>query len=194
MLSGTCLLELMSHSTMLELVHERLYWPEPSQIWHPSGSGPNVYAQLAREKIGKKIERNFPDIASGVEVGVLAANPEGDDTEAPLAIVCQFNRPISQTVLKETHELAWSFSRASSLITIEPQLLRVWSCCEPPKNDEAPKAVVEVPETDLNQQAADALQWVELVSGHFFQEHDSRFQRSGAADQWLLKNLKDVRQ
>ena len=176
---------------MLELAHERLYWPEPSQIWHPSGSGPKVYSQLAKEKIGKKIERDFPEVASGVKVSILAANPEGEDTEAPIAIVCQFNRPITQTVIRKTHELAWSFSRARSLITIEPQLLRVWSCCAPPKEDEAPKAVCEV--ADLNQQAADALQWVELVSGHFFQKRDSRFQRSGAADQWLLKNLKDVR-
>jgi type I restriction-modification system DNA methylase subunit len=179
---------------MLELAHERLYWPEPSQIWEPSGSGPKVYAQLASEKIGEKIKREFPDDAKGLEVSVLAANPEGDGTEAPIAIVCQFSRPVSQAVIRETHRLAWSFSRARSLITIEPQLLRVWSCCEPPQEEEEPETVFEATETDLVQQAADALQWVELVSGQFFQEHESRFKRSGAADQMLLKNLKDVRQ
>lgn len=184
----------MSQSRMLELAHERLYWPEPSQIWQPSGSGPKVYAQLASEKIGEKIEREFPDDAKGLEVSVLAANPEGDETEAPIAIVCQFSRPVSQAVIRETHRLAWSFSRARSLITVEPQLLRVWSCCEPPQEEEEPKTVFEATETDLVQQAADALQWVELVSGQFFQEHESRFKRSGAADQLLLKNLKDVRQ
>lgn len=184
----------MSQSRMLELAHERLYWPEPSQIWEPSGSGPKVYAQLASEKIGEKIKREFPDDAKGLEVSVLAANPEGDGTEAPIAIVCQFSRPVSQAVIRETHRLAWSFSRARSLITIEPQLLRVWSCCEPPQEEEEPETVFEATETDLVQQAADALQWVELVSGQFFQEHESRFKRSGAADQMLLKNLKDVRQ
>jgi type I restriction-modification system DNA methylase subunit len=182
----------MSQSRILELAHERLYWPEPSQIWEPSGSGPKVYAQLASEKIGDKIKREFPDDARGLKVSVLAANPEGDETEAPIAIVCQFSRPVSQAVIRETHRLAWSFSRARSLITIEPQLLRVWSCCEPPQ--EEPETVFEATETDLVQQAADALQWVELVSGQFFQEHESRFKRSGTADQLLLKNLKDVRQ
>jgi hypothetical protein len=184
----------MSQSGMLELAHERLYWPEPSQIWEPSGSGPKVYAQLASEKIGDKIKREFPDDARGLEVSVLAANPEGDETEAPIAIVCQFSRPVSQAVIRETHRLAWSFSRARSLITIEPQLLRVWSCCEPPQEEEEPETVFEATETDLVQQAADVLQWVELVSGQFFQEYESRFKRSGAADQLLLKNLKDVRQ
>jgi type I restriction-modification system DNA methylase subunit len=178
---------------MLELAHERLYWPEPSQIWHPSGSGPKVYAELASEKIGEKIKRKFPDDARGLEVSVLAANPEGDGTEAPIAIVCQFSRPVSQVVIREAHRLAWSFSRARSLITIEPQLLRVWSCCEPPQKEE-PETVFEATETDLVQQAADALQWVELASGQFFQENENRFKRSGAADQMLLKNLKDVRQ
>jgi hypothetical protein len=178
---------------MLELAHERLYWPKPSQIWNPSGSGPKVYAELASEKIGEKIKREFPDDARGLEVSVLAANPEGDGTEAPIAIVCQFSRPVTQAVIRETHRLAWSFSRARSLITIEPQLLRVWSCCEPPQKEE-PEIVFEVTETDLVQQAADALQWVELVSGQFFQERESRFKRSGAADQMLLKNLKDIRQ
>lgn len=184
----------MSQSRMLELAHERLYWPEPSQIWEPSGSGPKVYAQLASEKIGEKIKREFPGDARGLEVSVLAANPEGDGTEAPIAIVCQFSRPVSQAVIRETHRLAWSFSRARSLITIEPQLLRVWSCCEPPKEQDEPEVVFRATEADLIQQAADALQWVELVSGQFFQEHESRFKRSGAADQMLLKNLKDVRQ
>lgn len=183
----------MSQSRMLELAHERLYWPEPSQIWEPSGSGPKVYAGLASEKIGEKIKRKFPDDARGLEVSVLAANPKGDGTEAPIAIVCQFSRTVSQAVIREAHRLAWSFSRARSLITIEPQLLRVWSCCEPPQKEE-PETVFEATETDLVQQAADALQWVELVSGQFFQEHESRFKRSGAADQMLLKNLKDVRQ
>ncbi|MGB7444586.1 MAG: N-6 DNA methylase [Coleofasciculaceae cyanobacterium] len=89
--------------------------------------------------------------------------------------------------------MAWSFSRTRSLITIEPQILRVWSCCEPPKERDAPDPVFRVTEADLTQQAADAIQWVELVSGQFFQKHESRFKRSGTADQMLLNNLKEVR-
>lgn len=184
----------MPQSRMLELAHERLFWPKPHQIWAPSGSGPKVYAQLASEKIGAKIKREFPNDAMGLEVSVLAANPEGDETESPIAIVCQFSRSVSQAVIRETHRLAWSFSRARSLITVEPQLIRVWSCCEPPKGKGEPETVFEATEVDLVQQAAEALQWIELVSGQFFQEYENRFKRSGAADQLLLKNLKDVRQ
>jgi len=199
---------------MLELAHERLYWPEPSQIWHPSGSGPKVYSQLASEKIGEKIKRKFPDDARGLDVSVLAANPEGDETEAPIAIVCQFSKTVTPEVIKETHRLAWSFSRARSLITIEPHLLRVWSCCEPPATQDAstqegqqvlnldsrgildPVCRITEEDLDLVSQASKALQWVELVSGQFFQkpEYENRFKKSGAADQMLLENLKEVRQ
>jgi type I restriction-modification system DNA methylase subunit len=179
---------------MLELAHKKLYWPKPDQIWTPSGSGPRVYAELAREKIGEKIKREFPKDAKGVKVSVLAANPDGDETEAPIAIVCQFSKSVSSAVIKEVHRLAWSFSRARSLITIEPHLLRVWSCCEPPTENGELKHVIRVTEANLSEQAANALQWVELVSGQFFQENEDRFKRSGAADQMLLDNLKEVRE
>lgn len=184
----------MSKSGMLELAHKKLYWPKPDQIWTPSGSGPRVYAELAREKIGEKIKREFPKDAKGVKVSVLAANPDGDETEAPIAIVCQFSKSVSSAVIKEVHRLAWSFSRARSLITIEPHLLRVWSCCEPPTENGELKHVIRVTEANLSEQAANALQWVELVSGQFFQENEDRFKRSGAADQMLLDNLKEVRE
>ncbi|MFN5863201.1 MAG: hypothetical protein ACK451_14715 [Pseudanabaena sp.] len=171
----------MSQSGMLELAHKKLYWPKPEQIWEPSGSGPKVYAQLAKDKIGEKIKREFPKDAKGVKVSVLAANPDGDETEAPIAIVCQFNRPISSAVIKEVHRLAWSFSRARSLITIEPSLIRVWSCCEPPTEKEELTEVASVTkahlseQANLSDQAVNALQWVELVSGQFFQNHENRF-------------------
>ena len=184
----------MSKSGMLELAHKKLYWPKPDQIWTPSGSGPKVYAQLASEKIGEKIKREFPKDAKGVKVSVLAANPDGDETEAPIAIVCQFSKSVSSAIIKEVHRLAWSFSRARSLITIEPHLLRVWSCCEPPTENDELKDVIRVTEANLSEQAANALQWVELVSGQFFQENEDRFKRCGAADQMLLDNLKEVRE
>ena len=49
----------MSQSGMLELAHKKLYWPKPEQIWKPRGSGPKVYAQLAKEKIEEKFEDSF---------------------------------------------------------------------------------------------------------------------------------------
>lgn len=182
----------MPQSQMLELTHEKLGWPESGEIWNPSGAGPKVYAGLAKKKIGEKIKREFPEETEGIKVGVLAANPRGDNTEAPLAIICQFTRPVSNPqLLQRLHQLAWSFCRARSLIIVEPQLLRVWSCCEPPEENTPVDPVFE--ETDLSSQAANALQWVELVSGEFFQKNESRFKRTGAADQMLLSNLKELR-
>lgn len=189
----------MSQSGLLELAHEKLYWTHPSQIWQPTGAGASVYARLAQEKLGRTI-RNLPD-GAGVQVGVLAANPHGDDTEAPIAIVCDFPRPISESTLRETYKLAWSFSRSPSLITTEPDRLRVWTCYEePPTESELLAPVDEISrrelEASLSQQAAETLRlhWAELVSGQFFQDHQKRFQRSKSADQMLLNNLKSVRQ
>jgi type I restriction-modification system DNA methylase subunit len=175
----------------LELAHEQLYWPHPSQIWQPSGAGPSVYARLVEEKIGKTIRREQQD-ANGAKVGVLTANPEGDATEALIAIVCEFPKPVSEKTIKELHRLAWSFSKARSLITVEPHQLRIWTCCEPPERDKNPTPVIT--RQSPSEQAAQSLRWVDLVSGQFFQNHENRFQRSGAADQMLLENLKEVRQ
>ncbi|MBD3561111.1 hypothetical protein H6S82_19970, partial [Planktothrix sp. FACHB-1355] len=60
----------MPNSGLLELAHEKLYWPSPEQVMEPTGAGPSIYARLAREKLGRTI-RNLSDSA-GVEVGVLA--------------------------------------------------------------------------------------------------------------------------
>ena len=169
----------------------------------PNGAGPSVYARLAREKLGRTIS-HLPD-GAGVQVGVLAANPDGDATEAPIAVVCDFQRPVSDATLRETYKLAWSFSRSPSLITMEPHRLRVWTCYqEPPGESGILKPVVEVSrgeleslsQPSLSQQAAEALHlhWAGLVSGQFFQEHNERFQPSHAADQMLLSNLKSARQ
>lgn len=189
----------MSQSGLLELAHEKLYWTHPSQIWQPTGAGASIYARLAQEKLGRTI-RTLPD-GAGVRVGVLAANPHGDDTEAPIAIVCNFPEPISESTLRETYKLAWSFSRSPSLITTEPDRLRVWTCYEePPTESELLAPVDEISrrelEASLSQQAAETLRlhWAELVSGQFFQDHQKRFQRSKSADQLLLNNLKSVRQ
>lgn len=169
----------------------------------PTGAGPSIYARLAREKLGRTI-RNLSDSA-GVEVGVLAANPDGDATEAPIAIVCDFDRQVSEATLRETYKLAWSFSRSPSLITTEPDRLRVWTCYEePPAESDTLTPVFEIFRSDLesfgqaslSEQAAETfrIHWADLVSGQFFQEHHKRFQRSHSADQMLLSNLKSVRQ
>ncbi|MDZ8262639.1 HsdM family class I SAM-dependent methyltransferase [Nostoc sp. ChiQUE01b] len=193
----------MSQSGLLELAHEKLHWPTPQQILEPSGAGPSFYARIAREKLGRTISK-LSD-SHGVQIGVLAANPEGDSTETPIALVCDFQQQVSEDTLRITYRLAWSFSRTPSLITTEPNRLRIWTCYEEPPTAEANiNPVIEVSRQELelfnqpsvSQQAAETLclHWADLVSGQFFQEHSQRFQRSQAADQMLLSNLKSVRQ
>ena len=192
----------MSQSGLLELAHEKLHWPTPQEILEPSGAGPSVYAQIAKEKLGRTISK-LPD-GQGVLIGVLAGNSQGDSTETPIALVCDFPGEVSEETLKKTYRLAWSFSRTPSLITTEPNRLRIWTCYEePPKEDDVIKPVVNVSKQEiesfnqlsLSGQAAETLRlhWADLVSGQFFQEHSQRFQRKQAADQMLLKNLKSVR-
>ncbi|MBD2386575.1 HsdM family class I SAM-dependent methyltransferase [Cylindrospermum sp. FACHB-282] len=193
----------MSQSGLLELAHEKLHWPTPEKIWRPSGAGPSIYARIAQAKLGTAISK-LPD-GEGVQIGVLAANPEGDSTEAPIALVCDFQREVSEDTLRKTYRLAWSFSRTPSLITTEPNRLRIWTCYEkPPAAEENINPVIEVSRQELelfnqpslSEQASETfrLHWADLVSGQFFQENSQRFQRSQAADQMLLRNLKSVRQ
>lgn len=192
----------MSQSGLLELAHEKLHWPTPKEILEPSGAGPSVYAQIAKEKLGRTISK-LSD-GHGVQIGVLSANPQGDSTETPIALVCDFPTEISEETLRKTHQLAWSFSRTPSLITTEPNRLRIWTCYEePPKEKDIINPVIDVSkweiesfnQVSLSGQAAETLRlhWADLVSGQFFQEHSQRFQRKQAADQMLLKNLKSVR-
>jgi type I restriction-modification system DNA methylase subunit len=192
----------MSQSGLLELAHQNLHWPTPKEILEPSGAGPSVYAGIAREKLGRTISKLSDGY--GVQIGVLSANPQGDSTETPIALVCDFPTEVSEDTIRKTYQLAWSFSRTPSLITTEPQRLRIWTCYEePPKEDDIIKPVVNISKQEiesfnqlsLSGQAAETLRlhWVDLVSGQFFQEHSQRFQRKKAADQMLLKNLKSVR-
>ena len=113
----------MSQSGLLELAHEKLHWPTPQEILEPSGAGPSVYARIAREKLGRTISK-LSD-GHGVQIGVLAGNPQGDSTETPIALVCDFPGEVSEETLKKTYRLAWSFSRTPSLITTEPNRLRI---------------------------------------------------------------------
>ena len=192
----------MSQSGLLELAHEKLHWPTPQEILEPSGAGPSVYARIAREKLGRTISK-LSD-GHGVQIGVLSANPQGDSTETPIALVCDFPTEISEETLRKTHQLAWSFSRTPSLITTEPNRLRIWTCYEePPKEKDIINPIIDISKREiesfnqvsLSGQAAETLRlhWADLVSGQFFQEHSQRFQRKQAADQMLLKNLKSVR-
>jgi N-6 DNA Methylase len=186
----------------LERTHDILGWPAPDAITHPSGAGASVFASLVRNKIGRALHR----LCDGDEtrVGVLMANPDARSSEPPLAVVAEFKNDPDEAGLRELQRLCWNFSHVPILITIEPSLLRVWSCCEAPDKDRALKDYLvrelraeELPvdrAQALELQAARALHWINLVSGTFFSEHSARFDRDGRADQMLLGNLRYIRE
>ena len=185
----------------LETTHNVLGWPAPDSVTHPHGAGASVFATLVREKIGRTLQR-FPQ-AEDVRVGVLMADPDASTSEPPLAIVAEFQSEIDAESLRELHRLSWNFSHAPTVITIEPTLMRVWSCCEAPDperpiNSYLVQSVLarhlDIEDSEnLEARAALALHWINLVSGQFFAEHSSRFKRDGRADQMLLGNLRYIR-
>lgn len=184
----------------IDRIHQQLGWPKPEELWQPSGAAPRVYAALADRKIGDALRR--VEVRAGIRVGVLSPDSADDSSQLPIAIVCEFQAPATSVVLAEAHRLAWCFSRAPLLITVEPHLVRTWSCCEAPSpdpsRDEISAEIVEArfdPGGDLSlpTQAARSLHWLELITGRFFHRHEARFQRNGCADRLLLENLKQVR-
>lgn len=179
-------------------LHERYRWPGREEILNPPGAGPRFFVELVRKKLEAPIRR-LSD--TECRVGVLTSHPGSDETEAPIAIVCEFPRAITQDVLKEAHKLAWNFCRSPLLVTIEPHLVRAWSCYETPdRNPNAPfrlKPVESLPtgeDEQLSGHVASALDWIHLASGQFFAKHAERFPRSQRADRTLLENLRFVRE
>lgn len=182
------------------------------EIFFPNGAGAKVYSDLAKEKIGIVIKRD-----KGIEpkVGVLVANPNSNkETQHPIAIICEFDRKVNQDVADLTHKLCWNFCRAPLLIIIEPTLIRVFSCYEKPEIQSidsgtlpfeqsqtefsAPSPIYRF-RTDTENLSAEAksaiksLQWIELVSGSFFNKQKKHFPREQRADKTLLDNLSSIR-
>jgi len=186
---------------LLELTQKKFGWPSRKDIMNPKGIGPNVLANLAKRKLKTAINQ----LGIEVEVGILAANPNSNRTEDPLAIVCEFGNEISSDKLRIVQRLAWSFSRSPMLITIEPALLRVWTCWKKPPEDKkalnkllvreySPGKTDLFKEDSLSKQAAKSLQWIEFVSGDFLNKHSTYFQRNQRADQLMLNDLKCLRE
>lgn len=186
----------------LQTMHQVLGWPAPEDVIHPVGAGASVFADLVREKIGRALHR-FSQTKTA-RVGVLMANPNAKTSEPPLAIVIESQVVIDDEVLRELHRLSWNFSHSPTLITIEPTLLRVWSCCEPPDPISKMESYLvhqlhadDIGRTEvgtLELQAARALHWINFVSGQFYSDHAERFDRDGRADQMLLGNLQYIRE
>ena len=187
-------------SKLLELAQKHLGWPSRKDIISPKGTGPRIIAELAKRKIEAAIRR----ANINVYVGVLTGNHLSNKTEDPLAIVCDFSTSVDNEILHETHRLVWSFSRSPMLITVEPSLLRVWTCWKRPEELDRhfDKLCVEkigrnlFTDKSLSEQAARALQWVELTSGSFFRnpQYSKYFHQDQRADQLMLKELKVLRQ
>ena len=185
----------------LETTHNVLGWPTAASVTDPDGAGASIFATLVREKIERTLRR-FPD-AQDALTGVLMADPHGPTSEPPVAIVAEFRSEAAPATLRELHRLAWNFSHSPTVITIEPALLRVWSCCEPPNPDRpldeyqverlSADHIQSAQTDDLELHASRALHWVNLVSGQFFAGHPERFKRDGRADQMLLGNLRYIR-
>jgi hypothetical protein len=160
-----------------------------------------VFAELVRSKVGRALQQ-FPDARDAV-IGVLMADPGGARTEPPLAVVVEFQGDASEATLRALQRLVWNFSHTPAVVTLEPGLLRVWTCCEPPDeslalDDYLVHAVGQPDLLDtgipiLQGQAAFAVHWINLVSGAFFRERAKRFDRDRRADHMLLGNLRYLR-
>ena len=184
----------------LERTESELGWPGKDLILRPPGAGSAVSAMLAREKIGRSLI-SLPE-AAGARVGILSPDPLADETQAPLAVVCEFRRPVPAQTLAELHRLAWCFIRTPLLLTIEPHRVRAFTCCERPnlklRGDKLPSEIAEArydfgDPLSLSDQAAYSLRWLELASGRFFQRHEQRFRGRNRADNLLVDNLQFVR-
>ena len=157
----------------LDTTHTRLGWPDSHDIIDPPGSGASVFARLVQAKIGTSLRR-FPE-ARNTRVGVLMGDPYSSTSEPPLAIVAESRTELEIATLRELHRLAWNFSHVPIVITIEPSLLRVWSCCEAPNSDrdihdylvESVRAehLAEPGPEQLEDSAARALHWINWCRG-----------------------------
>src|SRR5262245_60229922 len=107
-----------------------LDWPSREKIMDPPGAGSKIVLKLAQQKIERSL-RLLPG-GSNANVGVLTGNPHAASTETPISIICEFYSQVPDETLKQAHKLAWNFCRSPLLVTIEPDLLRSWSCHTPP--------------------------------------------------------------
>ncbi len=192
-------------------VAKQLDWYSEDEIINPSGFGAKIYADLVKKKIQRtlKIEKNID-----VNVGVLVNDPTSDDTQTPIAIVCEFQTKIDIETLNLTHKLSWNFCRSPLLIIIEPQQVRALSCYIKPeesttnteqlsfgktlnkdKNHKAEIIQFPIGKTHIFHQAAESLRWIDLYSGQFLRENEKKyFSTRQRVDFMLLENLKFIRQ
>ena len=185
----------------LDDAYQYLGWPKPDQVKSPSGGGPSYYARQVEQKIGAALRRRCS--LNGLHTGILAADPAADSSESPLAVVLQFDENVSDDVLREAQRLCWNFSRTALLVTLEPTRIQAWTCTLAPRKNHRlnkfrvlPSLEVAKGETSasvLQTEAAQVLHWVNLVSGQFLRQHESKFRKEERADALLVSNLRAVR-
>lgn len=186
---------------LLEIACQYLGWPSHQEILRPKAAGPRHYAERVAQKIGQPLQR----MLDGAEVvtGILCADSHADTSEAPIAVVCQFSRMVSDELLCEAQRLCWNFSRTALLITLEPHRIQSWTCSKKPGKKRTTKDFRilppieweegESPASILQQEAAQALHWVQLVSGGLLEQHKDKFPKDERVDAVLVSNLKAVR-
>lgn len=186
----------------LARLSDELAWPDPVAIMQPPGAGQQANLALARKKIQSVAARL--EGGRDTEVGLLAADPKTNATQAPLAIVCAFPEPPPNQTLAEIQRLAWNFSHAPLLLTVDDRELRAFSCSEPPSRDLPLDLDSEITEAryvfdDMHEAVDDtadkrlSLHWLELATGSFLSRHNERFKRRNRADNLLLDNLSLLR-
>lgn len=186
---------------LLEIACQKLGWPSHEQVLRPSAAGPRHYAERVEQKIGAVLQRMLS--GATVTTGILCADPHADTSEAPIAVICQFSHMVSDEVLREAQRLCWNFSRTALLVTLEPQRVQSWTCSKAPKKKRKSTefhvlppiewSEGESPASVLQQEAAQALHWVELVSGGLLEKHKGKFPKDERVDAMLVSNLKAVR-
>ena len=130
---------------------------------------------------------------------------EGKATEAPLAIVCTFEREAPTNTLVELHRLAWNFSNVPLLLTVDENEVRAFTCSEPPSRDadqglnpeiKEARYVLGTSQSESDRVSRDRrtpLHWLEIATGRFLREHKNRFRKRNRADSLLLDNLRFLR-
>lgn len=186
---------------LLQIACQHLGWPSHQEILHPKAAGPRHYAERVEQKIGQALKRMLD--GGEVVTGILSADPHADTSEAPIAVVCQFSQMVSDDILREAQRLCWNFSRTALLITLEPHRIQSWTCSKKPSKNRKTKDFRilppiewkdgESPASILQQEAAQALHWVQLVSGGLLEKHKEKFPKDERVDAVLVSNLKAVR-
>lgn len=178
---------------------DQLGWPDPEEVLSPTNEGARALLAGMQEKFQRRL--SLETGLQNVNIGLLIPDERGESTPAPIAVVCEFDHIPSTEAFDTAHRIAWNYSKAPVLLTVDPASIRAWTCCEIPKEAPSlfPLTSPEIKEvrfdwtySGIDQQIASTLHWVNLISGNFFAVHHHRFDSTGRLDQALIGNLKSI--